>query len=689
MNKLILHLPTSWTGACFALTSLPWPAGCDDLPQAVDVPSQTVRLFDPHTRPRRRRYLLLCASDKGLPADLEVRGGARVAEPEGHFSEVTIRILNENLTKYEYVYRECEARLHLNSREIGLRMGLLPTNQKSEIENQKFSWWQWSRAERLWAGSLAEAWRIGGHLVPCTTDATGFWENSGLQTMGEQIAQKCGDVLHGDLFLIVWKSGCIQVTAHFKAGYFHYWPKPIPAFPVIFLSGVPEAAIDMTPSNLVFAKQYPLKKWTTEGSLALQPWQDLRVLANKTKDNHSVYLDPAQPEVIPPGVSRSFWFNIGLAGAPTRVARYLVPPAWYQSCGEIECNHAGTAAAMASRSVALIKEHTQKGGFDTGRVWRYLRRDLRSGQPQEDGAEWEGNLAQAMFTFAYQRGEDPSAAWELYLQHAYHAADISIYHGSWMGRLECCTVFTAPLPKFRFGGMVYGYLETGDPYLLEAARSVAGVYMAMEWAHEPRFAIGRDAYPLTCLMSLWDYTAEPLYLDFARQTALRLLATQHDDGGFSGQAGAGIFSGLSSKPAVESIGFGSGLLAPLAFLEWAIRDHRWPQDFIPRLRKWADLMLRAQPPNGVWLNGGSTGTPYPLIGSAALLSLVKAGQILHDNRCTEAVGRFLSTMNDKKNCVSGTHSFLSALYAHVADAALENCPPAPVCNDQNGTGNHK
>ncbi|MBI4024205.1 MAG: hypothetical protein HY360_04435 [Verrucomicrobia bacterium] len=691
MNELTLRLPTSTTGVCLALTSLPWPADHNDVPQAVGVASQAVNLFhpshgdsslnEPYTRPRLRRHLLLCASDKGLPAEIEVRGIAPVNEPGPHFSQVTIRTLKENLDKKGYVYRECEARLSLAGSEFGLRMGLLPSIRH-------FSWWQWCRAERLWSGPLAEAWRIGGHIPSYGIRTKGHWVNRGLQDLGERLARECGDILHGDLYLIVWKSGCLHVTAHFKAAYFHYWPKPIPAFPVLLVDGLKGRfrhravagarlvigggagdCLDFAPCGLMFAGGHAGRVVPCADGLLIQPWSDLRVLAGKSKKNRLHCLEPARRDVIPAGVNRTFVFNIGLNGASSKVARYHVPSSWYQTCGVIETDRPGPAAEMAARSLKLIREHTLKGGFDTGRVWRYLRRDIRTGIPQEDGAEWEGNLAQAMFTLAYQRGESPAENWELYLHHAYHAADVAVYHGSWMGRLECTTVMTAPLPKFRFGGMLYGYLETGDPYLFEVARSMAGVYMAMEWALQPRACMGRDAYPLACLMSLWDYTAEPLYLDFARQTALRLLATQSEDGGFSGQAGAGVLGGASCLPAAESISFGSGLLAPIALLEWASRDSRWPSDFKARLKKWTDLMLRLQPADGVWLNGGSKGAPYPLIGSGALFSLVKAGQILHDCRCREAVRKYLSSMNARRECVNGTHSFLSALYAHVADGA--------------------
>ncbi len=379
-TQTILELPAVWQGAKQALTSVPWPVDRRDVPGVRGIASQAVPLFEPMGTPRLRRFLLLCAADQPLPAQAEVIAGPGDAPPAAPFSDICIHTLRENLDPKKYVHRECEARLTLAGREIALRMGLLP-NHQSSIDNPQFSWWQWSRAERLWSGPVAEAWRVGGHLVPYTVDTPGQWDKRDLRALGEQIAANCGDALHGDLVVVAWKSGPVQITAHFKAGYFHYWPKPIPAFPVLYVDG-----------------------------RVIQPWTDLRVLANKTKDNEFVYLDPARADTIPPGVSRSFRYHLG-----SDVARYQVPAAWYQTCGVIETDQPGPAVEMASRSAALIREHTQREGFDAGRVWRYLRRDLRSGIPQEDGPEWEGNLAQGMFTLAYQRGESPAENWDLYL----------------------------------------------------------------------------------------------------------------------------------------------------------------------------------------------------------------------------------------------------------------------------------
>src|SRR5205085_725736 len=119
------------------------------------------------------------------------------------------------------------------------------------------------------------------------------------------------------------------------------------------------------------------------------------------------------------------------------------------------------------------------------------------------------------------------------------------------------------------------------------------------------------------------------------------------------------------------IHFGSGILSPIAILEWATRDPRWPDDLVPRLHKWAELVLSVQKDDGHWYVEGRSDEPYTLTGSATVWSLIKAGQILNEPRCFAAVRKYLDAMNAKQMTVLGTHAFLSAQYAHVADAALE------------------
>lgn len=683
-----LSLPKTWRDSQVSLTSLPWPAGNPGVPVVRDgVGFQALPLFPSAVGARLRRYLIL--TEGGLPPVLPVGSGESPSATSGAFSHVEIRTLSEATDKKKYVYRECEAALALGDRRIVLRMGLRAASEPAP------SWWQWVRAERVWQGSVAEAWRIGGHLVPYTVASEGRWENKGHRHVAECISKLCGDSLHGDLFVIVWKSGVIQVTAHFKSGYFHHWPKAIAAHPILAVGNVDlgdDCGGEITAGRLVFGSpdrdrmsfrscasqftaEHPGSITREEGNLLIIPWRDLRVLASKDADNTLTYLDPGDPNVLPPGVSRSFWFTIGLDGTSPEVGRYQVPPSWYRACGEIASDRPGPAAENAAPTVALMREHTWSGGMDTGRIWRYLRRDLRENRPYQDGPEWDATAATGLFKYSFHVGENPAEVWEPNLQHAYHAADVSIYHGSWMPRLECSAELTAPISKYRAGGLVHGYLETGDPYLLETARSLIGVYMAAEWANEPRQYIGRDAYPVVGMLTLWDYSADRLYLEFTRDAIRRLLATQNADGGFSGQGGVGVYSGSSCLAAVEDIGFACGLLSPLAVVEWAARDTAYAMPVAREgLERWLALMLRVQPADGIWLSRGSEGEPYALICAAAMGSVVLAGRLLDNPQAAEAIRRMLASMNARNFHVAGTHAYLAPMYAHLADSLTQSTP---------------
>jgi hypothetical protein len=667
MNSLVT-LELGGADARRALTSVPWPAERGDVPFASNTKSQAVPLFDPSTTPRLRRYLLLTESDGGLPEKLEVAGRDAEMPSRETFSNVTVRTLREALDTKAYVYRECEASIEVGGKCACLRMGLLP-NSKNGEKLDDYSWWQWCRAERIWSGELADAWRIGGHLVPYTIERPGAWTRPDLTTLGELINEFCGDVLHGDVYLIVWRSGLLQVTAHFKSAYFHTFPKEIPAFPVLYISG---GRIDLAPSGMIFASA-PASVREIDGATIVQPWRDLRLLANKTRDEKLIYLPPEKVDVLPAGVSRSLQFNIATGEDAHNVARYRVPASWYKQCGVIEADKPGAAAELASRNAALIREETHRGGIDTGRVWRYLRRWQRLNKPQEDGAEWEGNLAAGDFALAYLKQEWPAENWELYLHHAYHSADVAVYHGMWAGRLECTAAFTSPLPKFRFMGILGAYLETGDPYLLEVSRALAGVYMAMESALQPRCAIGRDAYPLCSLLALYDYSADSLYLDFSRRTARRLMATQNPDGSFSAQAGAGVLTGVSAKTGPRDIHFGSGILSPTVLFEWATRDAKnVNEEDRAHLRRWADLMVALQKEDGQWYVEGRSDEPYTLTGSTTVFTLIRAGQMFGDEKYVGAVKKYLDAVNEKGSVVLGTHAFMSLQYAHVADGELSS-----------------
>ena len=690
-----LHTTGDTAPGTHAVVSLPWPADEKSIPSSPDALLQCVDLFPDAESPSMKRQFCLLQNDAGLPKEVRIEKDTAQAS---HPHEVTINwhTLHETLDKEKYTYCEQEARLDDGKRSFGLRLGWM-LQGTAGTSSEDFTWWQWCAAEPAWSGPLAEAWRLGGYLATCSRNSAGGFpkqNGSNLLELSRRIVEEQGDVLHADVWVVWWRSGLVQLRVHFKTPYFHVEPRPMHGFPVIALTNsgaLPtegnfsdnelqfpfgNGQISLEPSGLMF-EQNSQGRWMhpENGTAVLQPWNDLRVLANKDRTNTHHYLPPASTDTMPEGVSRSFSLNISLEGKTPPVSRYSVPPEWYRSCGVLACTASGSATAAASRGADLIKSNTRRGGFDTGFVWRYLRRDLRTGTPEEDGAEWDGDTAAGLWTLAYQKGEDPSLFWPLYEAIAVHAADIAVHHGRCLQRLENSVSFTAPMPKARFRGILNAYLETGDPYLLDVSTELATTYINLQTANLPRVAIGRDAWPVTSLLELHDHTGDALYLRASRRIIHALLRTQQPDGGFSSQAGAGRLSGMSSMPSKASIGFGSGLLAPVAIFEWARRDsEHLPVDFSQRINRWVKLMQDCLQKEGYWSQNQEIPVPYPLITTSAFFTLPQAAGLAGDQGLLAALGKAVEYLEKTTTHVNGTHAFLGCLHAHWAEASLTNPP---------------
>src|SRR5438477_1563190 len=117
-----LTLPEAYRRARHSLTSLPWPGEQEDFPSVVGAEHQVVRLFDPPEKARLKRFLVLTAGEALTPA-LEIGASSTMPAAREKFSNVTIRTVREQLDRHvnPYVYRECEARIGVAGREIGLR----------------------------------------------------------------------------------------------------------------------------------------------------------------------------------------------------------------------------------------------------------------------------------------------------------------------------------------------------------------------------------------------------------------------------------------------------------------------------------------------------------------------------------------------------------------------------------------
>ena len=688
LSELPLELEPEKDIASVAIISLPWPHDEKSIPKTKGFVSQAIPLFNPDSPPPLKRYLLTVeAPGQPLPSTLTIEPSRTFTPLDPSAPPVEIFPVTEG--EAPYFHREDTARIHLAERAVGLRLGL-------ECDGG-ISWWQWTRAERLWSGPVSDAWRVGGHIPTHVVKKPPIASDPPLHGLDvfDAMEQFGGDQIAADVFLIIFHCGILQVTAHFKNNFFHVPPKEVPGLPVVALTNLKgefaeqtlagnddpgrgvtthryvinrgqEDQLDLTDCLSFFDRHHPGLLWPLpkEQGLAFRPFGGIDIVTHKTADNRFIYLGRPKQKSFPAGVSRSIRFRLGISGRSPLVARYQVPAEWHALCGTF--NGRAQAAAQgkvhqwAAVSRDAIYNNTAVGGFDTGRVWRYLRRDLRSGKAERDDAEWEGGTARALMLDASRQPR--SANWNLILHQVYHYADIAVHHGYSMVRCHGYNTMHAPLPMMRIGGLVFGYLETGDPYLLETARGVADTFMRMDTSNQPRYSIGRDIYPLAGLMTLYDYTSEKRFLDFGRELAQRLLATQTNAGGFSGQGGAGAMTGATNRWYEKDISFGNGLLAPIGLLEWALRDSRHPEGLREQMQKWVELVLTLQSDSGTWPRQ-EAGSSYTLIPAGLLFSLSACHRLWGEIRGIQALERYIDYALTHKDFLLGTHSFLAVLYA--------------------------
>ena len=146
--------------------------------------------------------------------------------------------------------------------------------------------------------------------------------------------------------------------------------------------------------------------------------------------------------------------------------------------------------------------------------------------------------------------------YEAALHHAYAFADIGIDHADYTQQICAMPKGSISLVLQRNLGMLTAYLETGDPYLLRVAESMADVACAIDRGNWPRRSYGRDAAWIRSLNRLYDVTGQTFYLQRAGEACHRLVQCQHADGSFSDQGGAtGAHGHLNEiiKPWMNSI----------------------------------------------------------------------------------------------------------------------------------------
>jgi len=323
-----------------------------------------------------------------------------------------------------------------------------------------------------------------------------------------------------------------------------------------------------------------------------QPYEAMELfggLCPKARSDDGFILH-AKDRTILRGMARTlrFSFSLNPDRAP-RVARYLAPPWWYGLCEEIvpapllPVHNEYDVSLDACR--AWVRQAVYKGGFEDGSI---PRGDGGAGDKPEPG--WEGEVPYAQILAAWLSGN--AEDYGIGLRACYHFADVAVDHAACAVRMHGFPPNAIALPMERIHAAVMAYLETGDHYLLNTARSlIDNAY----WRHKnswPRMTVGRDACFIRGQVFMYRYFGDEHYRELAWDSAQDVAASQMETGCFGDQGGGtGIHgsNGYVVKPWMGLMAVG-GLID---YLEVVGDDPRIEET----VRKFADWLMRERRPH--------------------------------------------------------------------------------------------
>jgi hypothetical protein len=529
MTKLLDQLLLDRSGpatATVGMVSLPLPQDASEAirPDHSRCGTQPVAWWVRHQTPRR--VMAFVVDDAGVPEQLRLTTEKPAASPSAPKWKIEARITEERLDFVPHKFtnieslrgvpaKDCttveyEMRLNYGDRNIALQFGA--TGPKGGPY-----YWQNVQVDRLWQNAAVQAVRVGGVIY---NEDTYLW---------------------ADVFLLLFSNGVAHAAAHFVNTKLHIKGYEFFGLPVIRFASeklhkldahLPKdgAMFDAGAFKLNLADSAHLASVAQPGSLISDGKSLLWKPVSRT---FNPQLEDAPPTEWPIGFARTFRFQFSLSDAAPIIARYRAPNWWYAACGEPSPEACLPVQGQYHRVGELTSQYLQS-------LMTRGRFDAPSAGLGNDGDTGGG----IMRNFYYHGCAD---CYEDALNYCYYWADLAVDHtdftvhqwfGGWGWK-------TCAYSKFR--DVLYGYLETGDPYLLDTAEMAAEAYWAWFRSNWPRCTIGRDAYEVSGWGMLWRYQRTEHARERSREFVRMISEVLDDRGSVGGQIGAGPHPGYLSS----------------------------------------------------------------------------------------------------------------------------------------------
>jgi len=442
---------------------------------------------------------------------------------------------------------------------LGIRMGI-------ELADGRFHWWEFLQVEQLWSGPVCTAVRAAGYV--------------GITELGEDELfdphrYNSGKWLHHhnwlfvEVYLQLFANGLVRVTARHVNNRFFDQGRDLEGFvPVIAFNAagaaLPDTQLDGTRTDFTLGDaaagvQFDMDRGAdligpehpgrlrVDGDLVIyQPYEGVEWIQGDGEPAARWKIEVAERRMWK-GMARSVGFDLSFAGQPIRTRRYMPSYGWLGYAGALWPDTAlparGPLEATCDEVIAGGKRKSPPTGC----------KPFCSGRFFQSSATLDGEYAYGLMCQAYRTGRRD--IYEAALHHAYAFAD-GIDHADFTQQIIGMPRGSVAMPLQRNIGMLAAYLETGDPYLLRMAESMADTAYAIDRSNWPRRSFGRDSAYIRGLTRLYDVTGQAFYLQRAGEACRRAAECRRPDGSFTDQGATyGAHAHLSEivKPWMNSI----------------------------------------------------------------------------------------------------------------------------------------
>lgn len=540
------------TEAGLWISSLPWPRSRQQNISLGNHPTYVEPVGhwpgEPEGTPRR----LLLIADSANAAPERVGVGPASAGAPGEAPEAEAELF-DRCTEEGFMWERHLLRIRWGGKSIGLIMGL---RHEGEVH-----WWEACRLVVRRESPTCRVVEMGGAIPRKVLDL----EELAKYTRYSNPFLHNHNWLNGRIVARLHANGVCEVYAHHINSRFFDGGKDLEdVVPVLGIAAdttpeelrplcgpwtgqregfeIGDARFDLSEvARLATPGQPGHLDYTDREFVVLQPYEGVELYSGIR--GRQLRGDPficySSQRTFPRGMARTLRFSLSLSDRSPRVARYLPPAWWYGLCEEFMPEPLLPVSNGYDKALEGCREFTRKfmvrGGFEDGAI-------PRGGNPcpgpldrGRSEAGWEGEAPYAMMLLAWRSGD--AQDYEDALRASYHFTDVAIDHAAKMVRMHGYDGGAFALPMNRVLCSIAAFLETGDPYLIEAAQAVVDNSHWTQLNSWPRNAVGRDSKYVRSAALLYRYLGDEHYRKIAQEGAKMAATSQRPQGTFGDQAG--------------------------------------------------------------------------------------------------------------------------------------------------------